>query len=282
MNTWKTWSILASILVTTGCGDPKSAYFASGGEYVTPDGDGDDTGTTTPPDDGPPPDMDMDADGPMDDSGDPMDDTGGGEQGFDNPGDIQKAEESAGGLKIDLTDLSGDSNKDQDFYLILVNTGTDAAGYTLRYIPSSEVEEEEGDGGEPTDEGSDGEAPPDEGGGEPGMAPRPLVPLTAVTMERRATEVVREIHRPRFVETTSEGVIIPPPTGSALDETDIGLARRVFRVRRDITDDTECEVIDATLWALGEHAAIWVDGDVPIDRYFDCNDLEEGGFDASD
>ncbi|MBC8454903.1 MAG: hypothetical protein H8D71_01715, partial [Deltaproteobacteria bacterium] len=125
--------------MATGCGDPKQAYFASGGDYVTPDDEGDDTGTATPPDDDPAPDMDadMDADDPMDDSAEPMDDTGGGEQGFDNPGDIQKAEESGGGLKIDLTDLSGDSNQDQDFYLVLVNTGTDAAGYALRYIPSS-------------------------------------------------------------------------------------------------------------------------------------------------
>ncbi len=306
MNTWKTCSILVATLVATGCGDPKQAYFASGGDYVTPDDEGDDTGTATPPDDDPAPDMDadMDADDPMDDSAEPMDDTGGGEQGFDNPGDIQKAEESGGGLKIDLTDLSGDSNQDQDFYLVLVNTGTDAAGYTLRYIPSSEVEEEEeeeGDGGGAPDEGGDGEGPPDEGGGdsgppdegggdsgppdgggEPGMAPMPAVPLTAVRMERTDSAVVREIRRPRFVETTSEGVVIPPPSGSALDDTDIGIARRVFRVRRDISDDAECEVIDATLWALGEHAAIWVDGDVPIDRYFDCADLEEGGFEESD
>ena len=62
MTTWKTWSILASLMVATGCGEPKSAYFASGGEIVTPDGDGDDTGTTTLPDDGPPPDMDVDMD----------------------------------------------------------------------------------------------------------------------------------------------------------------------------------------------------------------------------
>jgi hypothetical protein len=294
MTTWKTWSILASLMVATGCGEPKSAYFASGGEIVTPDGDGDDTGTTTLPDDGPPPDMDvdMDVDVDVDDSGDAMDDTGGGDQGFDNPGDIQKAEESSGGLQIDLTDLSGDSNLDQDFYLILVNTGTDAAGYTLRYIPTEEVEEEEGDGGDPTDEGSDGSepadegggdsGPPDEGGGEPGMAPLPLFPHTGASMVRRTTRETREIHRPRFVETTSDGVVVPPPTGSALDETDIAIARRVFRVRRDISDDTECEIIDATLWAIGEHAAIWVDGDVPIDRYFDCADLDEGGFEPSD
>ena len=60
----------------------------------------------------------------------------------------------------------------------------------------------------------------------------------------------------------------------ALDDTDVGLARRVFRVRRDMNDSTECEVIDATLWALGDYAAIWVDGDVPINEYNDCTDTE--------
>jgi hypothetical protein len=87
------------------------------------------------------------------------------------------------------------------------------------------------------------------------------------------------VREPKFAELDAMGVPVPPPS---LDDTDIGLARRVFRVRRDVSDDTECEVIDATLWALGEHAAIWVDGDVPIDRYYDCSDLEGGGFEESD
>lgn len=86
------------------------------------------------------------------------------------------------------------------------------------------------------------------------------------------------VREPKFVETTASGEPVPPPS---LDSTDIGLARRVFRVRRDVSDDTECEVIDATLWALGDDAAIWVDGDVPIDRYFDCDDLEGGGYEPS-
>ena len=67
---------------------------------------------------------------------------------------------------------------------------------------------------------------------------------------------------------------VPPPSEGALDGTDVGLARRVFRVRRDMNDTSECEVIDATLWALGDYAAIWVDGDVPINEYNDCTDPE--------
>ena len=68
---------------------------------------------------------------------------------------------------------------------------------------------------------------------------------------------------------------VPPPSEVALDDTDVGLARRVFRVRRDYLERLhQCEVIDATLWALGDYAAIWVDGDVPIDEYNDCTDTE--------
>ena len=45
---------------------------------------------------------------------------------------------------------------------MLVNTGSDEATYTLRYIPTVEEDEEEteGDGGGEPDEGP----PPDEGG----------------------------------------------------------------------------------------------------------------------
>ena len=73
---------------------------------------------------------------------------------------------------------------------------------------------------------------------------------------------------------SSSAAPVPPPSEVALDDTDVGLARRVFRVRRDMNDSTECEVIDATLWALGDYAAIWVDGDVPINEYNDCSDTE--------
>ena len=57
-----------------------------------------------------------------------------------------------GGLKMDMSDASGDNNQEQEFYLVLVNTGSDEATYTLRYIPTVEEDEEEteGDGGDPT------------------------------------------------------------------------------------------------------------------------------------
>lgn len=55
-----------------------------------------------------------------------------GEDGFDEPGDHIDFDASEGAT-VDLTDASGDSNKDQDFYLITVNTTTSELGYGLRY-----------------------------------------------------------------------------------------------------------------------------------------------------
>ena len=289
--------MVGALLLSTGCGEGAKPYFASGGSIVT----GDDTSSPTPDDD--PPDDDPPDDGPPDDGG-PDDtsvppDTGEeGEEAFDNPGDTRTMEQDdEGDLKMDLSDKSGDSNQDQEFYLILVNTGSDDATYTLRYIPTVEEEEEtdgdpppDGDGGAPDGGAPDGGAPdggaPDggapDGGAPDGGAPPPFA-MPTLTLKTPTGKVVTsgalttKGKAPRAEASTpaskSAGPV-PPPSSSALDDTDVGLARRVFRVRRDMSDENECEVIDATLWALGDYAAIWVDGDVPINEYNDCSDPE--------
>ncbi len=60
------------------------------------------------------------------------------------------------------------------------------------------------------------------------------------------------------------------PRRDALEVDDIGSLVDIFRVRVNVTDE-EWEEQDATLWALGEHIAIWVDNEVPIDWDYDCD-----------
>ena len=49
MTMWKPWPIVAAFAVSVGCGESPKAIFPGGGEYVTPDGDGDDSGEPDPP-----------------------------------------------------------------------------------------------------------------------------------------------------------------------------------------------------------------------------------------
>ena len=55
---------------------------------------------------------------------------------LDDPGDYTYVE-SGDDAVIDLSDVSGDSNKDQDFYLIVVNESDDDTGWRLHYSPTS-------------------------------------------------------------------------------------------------------------------------------------------------
>ena len=93
--------------------------------FDTDDTDTDDTDTDdTNPDTGM--DTGMDTGGAMEPSGEP--------QSFDEPGDIVIVEASDGVATVDLTDASGDSNTDQDFYLIVVNTSEEEeVGFALEY-----------------------------------------------------------------------------------------------------------------------------------------------------
>jgi hypothetical protein len=69
-----------------------------------------------------------------------------------------------------------------------------------------------------------------------------------------------------------------PPPANELSESDVGFRRTEFLVRSDVEDTSEYAVVNATLWALGDNVAIWVDDDVPIDWDVDC----DGDIDAPD
>jgi hypothetical protein len=79
---------------------------------------------------------DADADGDADGDADADADTDGDADPpgvFDEPGDIVDYESEDGTASIDLSDASGDSNKDQEFYLVLINSGSSSLGYRLWY-----------------------------------------------------------------------------------------------------------------------------------------------------
>ena len=76
-----------------------------------------------------------------DDSGSMVDDTGSeGVQSFDEPGDTITFEDNDGDAEVPLEDVGGESNQDQEFYLVLINSGTSGVGYNLTYITPSEDE----------------------------------------------------------------------------------------------------------------------------------------------
>ena len=165
---------------------------------------------------------------------------------LDDPGDYSGGTPDDEGItEIDLTDISGDSNQDQEFYLILVNTGEDELGYELNFIPSDDGE----------DKGKKGITPP---AAEKADRPASLTPA-----------------RQQLRQSIASGQTSPytPPVGPAppLSSGDIGSAQDDFRVRNDLEDDTSVEYITATLWAVSDTVAIWVDNDQPIDWDYDCD-----------
>lgn len=193
-------------------------------------------------------DADTDADGDTDTDADT--DTG-GESSFDDPGDV--ATVSEGAESVDLSDESGDSNKEQTFYLIAVNGGDDDAGFRLKY-----------DGVQIEDTGDTGGA-----GGAPDPARAPGHPVYS-SVSRQATWHAAEE--------------VPPPL-----TYNVGSTKQEFRVRNDFSDDGGYETITATLWGLGDGVAIWVDDDQALDHDTDCDGLLEysdprgsNGFDNCD
>lgn len=196
-------------------------------------------------------DTDITDDTAADDSGDPAvdDDT----PYFEDPGDSVDFVDDAGDAEIDLTDQSesdAGSNQDQEFYLVLVNTGQSELGYQLRYdVPT---EDDTGDAG--GDEGAEGPAAP-----------------SARAPQRRAPSAfrqnLREAKAAGRLGTAGPDGPAPPP----LDASDVGTARQEFRVRDSVTDDSSFDLVDAKLWALGDTVAIWVDDDVAIDWDYECD-----------
>ena len=224
--------------------------FAYGNNTTLPSGD---TGTTQ--DTGTEP---IDTSTPQDsgDSGEPASEPGGepsseelGDDSFDNPGDVVVADDEDGDsiVEVDLSDASGENNQNQEFYLVVVNGGEDALGYTLKYsVPS---EEEEGGEEDPPEEGGE-EDPPEEGG------------ENSRSQNRGSLEAHRMTHNP------VQPPLLPPPPYTS---NDIGFARKEYKVRDSLDDEDSYEKIETILWAVGTNVNIWVDESVYIDWDFECD-----------
>lgn len=167
-----------------------------------------------------------------------------GEENFDEVGDVVIGTDEDGDsiVEVDLSDSSGENNQEQEFYLIVVNPSDEALGYTLKYsTPSSEDEEGE-EGGEGGEEG--GEEGPEESRSDPDL-PQSLVQRNTVVPPS-----------------------LPPPPFTS---SDIGFARKEYKVRDSLDDEESYEKIEAILWAVGTNVNIWVDESVYIDWDFECD-----------
>lgn len=212
---------LVSLLMIGACQPEEPTFGKAGGG----DGGGSDGGTS---------------DGGGDDGG--GGDAGGSDGGgtstsgsFDEPGDVVEYTPDDGRASVDLSDTSGDSNTEQQFYLVVVNPADAELTYQVRYDSS----------------GYSGPAAPGS---------------SSVAQPARRLSAFREALRNGLGQPLA--VSAPPPS---FGDTDIGLTRREFRVRDSMVDDSSYTTSSATLWAVGETVAIWVDDGVPIDWDYDCD-----------
>ena len=239
--------LLGCLSVVSACSGDDSLQFPYGGmNSDQPDLDDDDDDTDTTGDDT--------ASGGDDTAGGGGDsgDTGGieiPEAEFDEPGDIGGTEPDTDGVaEVILTDISGDSNTEQEFYLLLINTGTTAMDFELNMIRAEE-----------TSSGKDSKK------GFPPPAATPARPAPDLSAFRAQ---LRDAIRSGAVSTYS------PPTGPptvSLTSADIGNEPLTFKVRNDLEDEDSVEEVNTVLWALADGVAIWVDDDVPIDWDVGCD-----------
>ncbi|MED5370413.1 MAG: hypothetical protein VX899_05335 [Myxococcota bacterium] len=206
-------------LAAAGCVERDDRFNTTNGET---EGDSD---TDTDADSDTDADADGDADSDTDADSDPV-----GE--LDEPGDLVTF--TSEDEYVDLSDASGDSNQDQDFFLIVINNGEGDAGYTLRYSDASQL------GG-------------DTGG--PGGIRIPSGPQQAPAKLQRPAAGWQPLSEP-----------VAPPAAY-----EVGVSRQSFRVRNDFEDSGSYAKITATLWGLGDSVAIWVDDDVAIDWDQGCD-----------
>lgn len=183
-------------------------------------------------------------------SGTETGDTGGGPDdveslGFEMVGDVLQFTDNDGIATVDLTDVSEDpgSNTEQEFYLVLVNTGEDDLGYQLRYEQTRADEEDDA----------------------ASVAPAPVrlpAPPAVSPFRKKLREAVAEgrLDRRRMAAA-------PPP----YTEADEGNAVQEFRVRDDLSDETSGTTVRARLWAVGDTVTIWVDEFMPFEVITDCS-----------
>lgn len=151
---------------------------------------------------------------------------------MDDPGDVLEFSDQEGIVSVDLSDASGDSNQEQEFLLVVLNTGTSPVGFNLRYEPA---------------DGADQARLPAPRATGAASAPRraPISPLPLAT----------------------------PAVAPPLDAADVGVEKDEFLVRSDMNDRDLFATVNATLWAVGDNVAIWVDDDVAIDWDYECDGL---------
>lgn len=214
------------VLATSACVERDDRFNNRPGEESDADADAD-TDTDT--------DMDADSDADTDTDTDADTDPAGD---LDDPGDVVVF--TTDDESVNLSDAGGDSNQDQNFFLIVVNEGDSGAGYALRYTDATLEGEEEDTGG------PDPIQVPSKKGTSVAQAPSPGPGWTPLSQ-------------------------VAPPAG----EPEVGVSRQSFRVRSDFTSDGSYAKITATLWGLGDSVAIWVDDDVAIDWDVDCDGIVE-------
>ena len=284
-------SLLLSFGILACTGDKESVFSTGDGISNIAVDDSGETGLDTGPD------IDTDT-GPDTDT-----DTNSGEPStedaefFDEPGDTILMDANEGVVDVDLTDLSGDSNSDQEYYLVLVNHSEEAIGYSLEYKVSSGEGNSTSDSNSGGGDGGDGrgDAGGDAGGEGQGeeAAQRPNLPPTSNNQQAKVALNAGRLSHISRVQTSSQAMVDPsspvPPPIAEYSSTDIGVARQDFKVRDSLSDEESYEHIGATLWALGSSVSIWVDDSVAIDWDYDCNgtiDLpaqyEAYGFDNCD
>ncbi len=96
---------------------------------------------------------------------------------------------------------------------------------------------------------------------------------TDVSERRRDRPPRRRARGMDKAEAASFDRVLPiVPRRETLESGDIGSLVDVFRVREEMEAEGWTPK-DATLWALGDHIAIWVDNEVPIDWDYECDGL---------
>ncbi len=154
---------------------------------------------------------------------------------FDDPGDyaIIDSEEGEEEITVALTDSSGDDNREQEFYAIFVNGSGGTSVYDMWYSVTAEES----------------------------RSARPQ-PTPQQVADHRLELKEQLAERTRSVENRPPP---PPPPDLAVGDTD------VFRVRDDMSDESSFYQSSATLVALGETVAIWVETSVGLDWDTDCD-----------
>ena len=250
-------SVVLLLSLSTGCvGEGKDGF----GIYSGNEGDSDSEDTDIFDTD----DTDTDDTDPEDtdtgfDTGDIGDDTGANEpsgeaQAFDEPGDVVIVPADGGVATVDLTDASGDSNTDQDFYLVVVNTSEEEeeVGFALEYHLSA------GEGNPP--------AKPNLPAAEDQTTTSNRTPLP----KREKTSFTGTSNAEQVSSGASmlAGPVAPPTTYTSAH---IGIARQDFKVRDSIDDENSYERTGAVLWAIGSSVSIWVDEAVAVDWDQNCD-----------